>query len=61
MKNNISKAVFIFNDTEGMTEFKVPAQGIEERNGWVVALWNNQVVGGVKEEYLKAFYLEVNQ
>lgn len=60
MENNILKVVFIFNDTEGMTEFKVPADGIERSNGWVVALWKNQVVGGVKEEYLKAFYLETN-
>lgn len=58
MENNISKAVFIFNDTEGITEFKVPAQGIEERNGWIVAFWENQMTGGVKAEHLKAFYFE---
>ena len=60
MENNMLKAVFILNDTEGMTEFKVPAQSIEERNGWVIALWDNQMTGGVKAEHLKAFYLEVN-
>ena len=58
MKNNILNAVFILNDTEGMTGLKVPAQGIEERNGWVIALWENQMTCGVKAEHLKAFYLE---
>lgn len=57
MGNNILEAVYIFNNTEGITELKVPADGIEQRNGWVLALWNDMVVGGVKEEYLKAFYL----
>ena len=57
MRNNILEAVYIFNNTEGITELKVPADGIEQRNGWVLALWNDMVVGGVKEEYLKAFYL----
>ena len=61
MENNMLRAVFILNDTEGVTEFKVPAEGIEHGDGWVLALWNNKVVSGVKEEYLKAFYLEVNK
>lgn len=57
MENNILKAVFIFNNSEGFTELKIPADDIEQRNGWVLALWENAVIGGVKEEYLKAFYL----
>lgn len=57
MENNILKAVFIFNNSEGITELKIPADGIEQRNGWVLAVWENAVIGGVKEEYLKAFYL----
>lgn len=61
MENNILKAVFILNNLEGITELKVPADYIEQRNGWVLAIWNNAVVGGVKEEYLKAFYLMVSK
>ena len=61
MENNMLRAVFILNDTEGVTEFNVPAESIEHGDGWVLALWNNKVVGGVKEECLKAFYLEVNK
>lgn len=57
MENNILKAVFLFNNSEGVTELEIPADDIEQRNGWVLAVWNNAVVGGVKEEYLKAFYL----
>lgn len=58
MGNNILEAIYIFNNTEGITELKVPADSIEHRNGWVLALWNDKVIGGVKEEYLKAFYLK---
>lgn len=57
MENNILKAVFIFSNSERITELKIPADGVEQRNGWVLAVWENAVVGGVKEEYLKAFYL----
>lgn len=51
------EAVYLFNNTEGITELRVPADSIEQRNGWVLAFWNDKVIGGVKEEYLKAFYL----
>ena len=57
MENNTLEAVFIFNNTEGMTELRVPSNKIEQRNGWVLALYDKIVVAGVKEEYLKAFYL----
>lgn len=57
MENKL-EAVYIFNNTEGITELKVLADSIEQRNGWVLALWKNEVIGGVKEEYLKAFYLK---
>lgn len=57
MENDILKAVFVFNNLEGITELKLPADDIEQRNGWVLAIWRNAVIGGVKEEYLKAFYL----
>lgn len=50
-------AVYVFDTDEGVTELKVLADSIEQRNGWILALWHNQVTGGVKEEYLKAFYL----
>lgn len=57
MGNTILEAVYVFNNTEGITELKVPADSIEQRNGWVLAFWNDKVIGGVKEEYLKAFCL----
>lgn len=60
MEENTSKIVYVFNNTEGCTELRVLADGIEQRNGWILAVWRSQVIGGVKEEYLKAFYLEVN-
>lgn len=57
MGNMILEAVYLFNNAEGVTELRVLADGIEQRNGWVLALWNDKVVGGVKEEYLRTFYL----
>jgi hypothetical protein len=59
MKENITRAVYVLNNAEGITEFGVLADSIEQRNGWILALWHNEIIGGVKEEYLKAFYLEV--
>lgn len=53
-------AVYVFDTDEGVTELKVLADSIEQRNGWVLALWRNQVIGGVKEECLKAFYLKAD-
>lgn len=58
MGNTILEAVYVFNNTEGITELRVPADDFEQRNGWILALWNDKVIGGVKEEYLKAFYLK---
>ena len=52
-------AVFMLNSKEGITEIRFPANNIEQRNGWVIARWDEKVVGGVKEECLKAFYLEL--
>ena len=52
--------VYVFNTNEGIAELRILANSIEQRNGWILALWKDKVVGGVKEEYLKAFYLEVN-
>lgn len=57
MENTILEAIYVFNNTEGITELRVPADSIEQRSGWVLAIWNDKVIGGVKEEYLKAFYL----
>ena len=61
MGNILLKAVYLFNNTEGVTELKILADSIEQRNGWVLAIWNDRVVAGVKGEYLKAFYLEINK
>lgn len=57
MGNKILEAVYVFNNTDGITELRVPADCIEQRSGWVLAIWDDMVVGGVKEEYLRAFYL----
>lgn len=58
MENKILlDAVYVFSNTEGITELRVLANDIEQRNGWILALWDGKVVGGAKEEYLKAFYL----
>ena len=59
MGNVLLNAVYLFNNTEGTTELKILADSIEQRNGWVLAIWNDRVV--VKEEYLKAFYLEISK
>ena len=61
MKNEILNVVFIFNNKEGMTELRVLADSIEQRNGWILALYKNMIVGGAKEEHLKAFYLELQR
>lgn len=53
--------VYVFNNTEGLTELRILADSVEQRNGWVLAFWRNQMIGGVKEEHLKAFYLEVDK
>ncbi len=60
MDNEVLEVVYILDNTEGNIELRVFADNIEQRNGWVFALWNNQIVGGVKEESLKAFYLTHN-
>lgn len=52
-------AVFVFSGTKGDVELRLVADNIEQRNGWVLALYRNHLVGGVKEEHLKAFYLNV--
>lgn len=59
MEENMTRVVYVLNNTEGPTELRVFANNIEQINGWILALWHNEIVGGVKEEYLKAFYLEI--
>ena len=59
-ETNALRLVYVFDTTEGLTELRVLADRVEQRNGWVLAIWRNQVIGGVQEEYLKAFYLETN-
>lgn len=61
MGNNILEAVFVFNNAERTTELRVPANRIEQRSAWVLALLDDKVVGGVKEEYLRAFYLTLSK
>ena len=58
--DNLTNIVYVFNNTDGLTELRVLADEIEQRSGWVLAIWKNNIIGGVKEEYLKAFYLEAN-
>lgn len=57
---NTLRLVYVFDTTEGLTELRVLSDSVEQRNGWVLAIWRNQVTGGVKEEHLKAFYLEAD-
>lgn len=57
MENNALEAVFVFNNADGVDELRLLADDIKQTNGWVLAIWNNKVVGGVKEEYLRCFYL----
>ena len=59
MDNPMTKIVYVFNDTEGITELGILADRIEQKNGWILATWKDQVIGGAKEEYLKAFYLKL--
>lgn len=49
--------VFIFNDTKEFSEMKIPADSIVRKDGWVFASHRNNILGGAKEEHLKAFYL----
>jgi hypothetical protein len=51
--------VFVFNNEKGNVELRLVADSIEQRSGWVLALYRNHLVGGVKEEHLKAFYIAV--
>lgn len=60
MEDKVLRLVYVFDTTEGLTELRVLADSVEQRSGWVLAVWRNQVVGGVKEEHLKAFYLEAD-
>lgn len=57
---NKLRLVYLFDTTEGLAELRVLADSVEQRNGWVLAVWNNQVIGGAKEEHLKAFYMDVD-
>ena len=57
---NITNIVYMFKDTDWMSELRILADSVEQRNGWVLALWHGQIMCGIKEEYLKAFFLEVN-
>jgi hypothetical protein len=59
MENKL-RLVYLFDTTEGLSELRVLADSVEQRNGWVLAVWNNQVIGGVKAEHLKAFYMDVD-
>ena len=56
MEDVLLNAIFVFNNTEE-TILRILAHSIEQKNGWVLAIWNDHVVAGVKEEYLRAFYL----
>ena len=60
MENNTLRLVYVFDKTEGDVELRVLADSVEQRNGWILAIWHNQLIGGVKEEHLKAFYLEAD-
>lgn len=52
---------YMFNNTDGLTELSVLANHVEQKNGWILAYWDGVIVCGVKEEYLKGFYLKVDR
>lgn len=52
-------AIFILNDIEGVTELKIPVHHIEQRNGWILGVWNDLIISCIKEEYIKACYLQL--
>lgn len=65
MENKIIRVVYILDTPasildkpEGITELKVVVDSVEQQGDWILAVWHNKVVGGVKAEHLKAFYLE---
>lgn len=58
MEKAIFEAIYIFNDADGVTKIKIPVTNIKQINGWILAMFDGSVVGGVKEEYLRAFYLK---
>ena len=60
MENKITRVVYILDTPEGVTELKVVADRIKQTGDWVLAIWENNVVCGVKMAHLKAFYLEYN-
>ena len=53
-------AIFILNDIEGVTELKIPVHHVEQRNGWILGIWNDLIVSCIKEEYIKACYLQLD-
>lgn len=57
MEDNALEAVFVFNNADGVGELRLLADDINQKSGWVLAIWNGEVIGGVKEEYLRCFYL----
>ena len=57
MENILLKARCYFN-AENTIGFKILADSFEQRDGWIFAIWNGRTVAGVREKYLKAFYLE---
>ena len=57
---NITNIVYVLNDANGISQLRILADSVEQRNGWILAIWNGKVMGGMKEECLKAFFLEVN-
>lgn len=57
MEDNVLEAVFVFNGADGVDELRLLADDINQKSGYVLAIWKGKVVGGVKEEYLRCFYL----
>ena len=61
MENTLLRAVYLYNNTEETIQLKILADRFEQKDGWILAIWNDRIVAGVKEKYLKAFYLENNK
>ena len=60
-ETNVLRLVYVLDTTEGLTELRVLADSVEQRNGWILAIWHNQVIGGVKKRTHKSFLFRSRQ
>ena len=54
----VMRLVYILNEGQGFNELRTLANTVKQRNGWILALYHDRITCGVREEYVKAFYLD---